>query len=479
MEPTRISGPQGSQGAQGTQSARGKSQAQQAGGPVDPSAQGGFLALLASLESTLPSDGLPLDTERDSSASQTAILSSDNAMASSRADPASLAAWQSLLAPGAAVSGSASAVGGDMSALAGTDWHAAADGLAAQTVISRTAATGFTVATGNGGAVPGGGAMTGLSGMAGSDWLAAADGLVAQTALQDGAAEAAGAKPPNGAAVGYGRIFSRHHNALSQGRGDVSGVVAAAATGANGAEKKQTLVTAFSAMQGTQAVVDARVVGGPLAEAGSRGGSNLLGDLGGAAGAPALDLFAESRLSQRGGSATSGDAGGRPSADAAWGSSGAVQAGPETAGVEGAAVFADPTLAGAEEQIADQVAYWVNQKTQNAEMTLDRDGQPVQVTVSLSGSEAHVTFRSDQAQTRELLDSSMAQLRDLLHNEGLVLAGTTVGTTARDGASPNDSGQRQGRGGERRAQVVASVPSAAVTARHNGGASDRAVDIFV
>ena len=434
MEPTRISGPQGSQGAQGTQSARGKSQAQQAGGPVDPSAQGGFLALLASLDGTLAGDGLPLDTESDGSASQTAILSSDNTLGRSETDPASLAAWQSLLAPGTQPG---SAVAGSVAGLAA-----------------------------------GGGAMSGL---AGTDWHAAADGLVAQTAMLDGAAEAAGAKPPNGSAVGYGRIFSRHHNALSQGRGEVSGLAAAA----NGTDTKQALVTAFSAMQGTQAVVDARVVGGPLAEAGSRGGSNLLGDLGGAAGAPALDLFAESRLSQRGGSATSGDAGGRPSADAAWGSSGAVQAGPETAGVEGAAVFADPTLAGAEEQIADQVAYWVNQKTQNAEMTLDRDGQPVQVTVSLSGSEAHVTFRSDQAQTRELLDSSMAQLRDLLHNEGLVLAGTTVGTTARDGASPNDSGQRQGRGGERRAQVVASVPSAAVTARHNGGASDRAVDIFV
>ena len=434
MEPTRISGPQGSQGAQGTQSARGKSQTQQAGGPVDPSAQGGFLALLASLDGTLPGEGLPLDTESDGSASQTAILSSDNTLGRSETDPASLAAWQSLLAPGTQPG---SAVAGSVAGLAA-----------------------------------GGGAMSGL---AGTDWHAAADGLVAQTAMLDGAAEAAGAKPPNGSAVGFGRIFSRHHNALSQGRGEVSGLAAAA----NGTDTKQALVTAFSAMQGTQAVVDARVVGGPLAEAGSRGGSNLLGDLGGAAGAPALDLFAESRLSQRGGSATSGDAGGRPSADAAWGSSGAVQAGPETAGVEGAAVFADPTLAGAEEQIADQVAYWVNQKTQNAEMTLDRDGQPVQVTVSLSGSEAHVTFRSDQAQTRELLDSSMAQLRDLLHNEGLVLAGTTVGTTARDGASPNDSGQRQGRGGERRAQVVTSVPSAAVTARHNGGASDRAVDIFV
>ncbi|OYZ42302.1 MAG: hypothetical protein B7Y20_18450, partial [Acidovorax sp. 16-64-162] len=65
-----------------------------------------------------------------------------------------------------------------------------------------------------------------------------------------------------------------------------------------------------------------------------------------------------------------------------------MQAGPETAGVEGAAVFSDPTQVGSEEQIADQVAYWVNQKTQNAEMTLDRDGQAVQVTVSLSGSEA-------------------------------------------------------------------------------------------
>ena len=434
MEPTRISGPQGSQGAQGTQSARGKSQAQQAGGPVDPSAQGGFLALLASLDGTLAGDGLPLDTESDGSASQTAILSSDNTLGRSETDPASLAAWQSLLAPGTQPG---SAVAGSVAGLAA-----------------------------------GGGAMSGL---AGADWHAAADGLVAQTAMLDGAAEAAGAKPPNGSAVGYGRMFSRHHNALSQGRGEVSGLAAAA----NGTDTKQALVTAFSAMQGTQAVVDARVVGGPLAEAGSRGGSNLLGDLGGAAGAPALDLFAESRLSQRGGSATSDDAGGRPSADAAWGSSGAVQAGPETAGVEGAAVFADPTLAGAEEQIADQVAYWVNQKTQNAEMTLDRDGQPVQVTVSLSGSEAHVTFRSDQAQTRELLDSSMAQLRDLLHNEGLVLAGTTVGTTARDGASPNDSGQRQGRGGERRAQVVASVPTAALSTRHNGGASDRAVDIFV
>jgi hypothetical protein len=108
-----------------------------------------------------------------------------------------------------------------------------------------------------------------MSGLAGADWHAAADGLVAQTAMLDGAAEAAGAKPPNGSAVGYGRMFSRHHNALSQGRGEVSGLAAAA----NGTDTKQALVTAFSATQGAQAVVDARMVGGPLAEAGSRGGT--------------------------------------------------------------------------------------------------------------------------------------------------------------------------------------------------------------
>ena len=226
MEPTRISGPQGSQGAQGTQSARGKSQAQQAGGPVDPSAQGGFLALLASLDGTLAGDGLPLDTESDGSASQTAILSSDNTLGRSETDPASLAAWQSLLAPGTQPG---SAVAGSVAGLAA-----------------------------------GGGAMSGL---AGTDWHAAADGLVAQTAMLDGAAEAAGAKLPNGSAVGYGRMFSRHHNALSQGRGEVSGLAAAATAAANGTDTKQALVTAFSAMQGTQAVVDARVVGGPLAEA--------------------------------------------------------------------------------------------------------------------------------------------------------------------------------------------------------------------
>ena len=409
MEPTRISAPQGGQGAQGTQSTRAKGNAQQAGGPVDPSAQGGFMALLAALDSAVPGDGAAPD-----SAGDPALLN---------ADPASLAAWQGLLAPGA---------------------------------------------------VPGSAATLGAGGVPGSDWLPAADGLVAQTAMLDGAADVSGVKPPGGAVAGYSRMFSRIQNALSQG-GELPGSVA----GVIGAEKKQALTMTAVAAQGAQAVVDSRALGGPLPDAGLRDGRELAGGPGGAAPAIALDAFAESRVPQRAGSASSGDAGGRPSAEAAWGDWGVAHTGPEAAGVDGAAAFADPTQAGAEEQVADQVAYWVNQKTQNAEMTLDRDGQPVQVTVSLSGSEAHVTFRSDQAQTRELLDSSMSQLRDLLRDEGLVLAGTTVGTTARDGASPNDSGQRESREGERRTQVVASVPAAGAPALRPGGAPDRAVDIFV
>jgi flagellar hook-length control protein FliK len=450
---------------------RGKANAQQAGGPADLAAQGGFLALLASLESTLPGDVLPSDlvvedsVERPSllrstlpgavlpsdlvvedSVAQSSLLSAGNAVDSNAvdssavhpslvpADPASLAAWQGMLAPGGA---------------AGTAVAAA-----------------------------GSGSTPSLAGMAGTEWLPAADGLVAQTAMLDGAAQEGGGKPPTGAVAGYSRMLSRLQNALSQGR-DVSGSAAAGTAGAVRADKKQALVMAAAAAQGAQPVVDARALVGALADAGVRDGRELPGGQGGAAGAPAVDAFAESRVPQRSGSATSGDAGGRPSGDAAWGDWGAVHTGAETAGMEGAAAFADPAQAGEQEQITDPVAYWVNQKTQNAEMTLDRDGQPVQVTVSLSGSEAHVTFRSDQAQTRELLDASMSQLRDLLRDEGLVLSGTTVGTTARDGASPNDSGQRQGREGERRAQVVASVPPAVASARQHGGAPDRAVDIFV
>ena len=139
-------------------------------------------------------------------------------------------------------------------------------------------------------------------------------------------------------------------------------------------------------------------------------------------------------------------------------------------------------MAGAEdqlaEQIAEQVAYWVNQKTQNAEISINRDGQPVEVLVSLSGNEAHVTFRSDQLQTRELLDRSMEQLRELLQQEGLVLSGTSVSTSGGRDPGAKDADRQAQRDGARRAQAVVSAPSGPSSVQR-GSASDRGIDVFV
>lgn len=131
----------------------------------------------------------------------------------------------------------------------------------------------------------------------------------------------------------------------------------------------------------------------------------------------------------------------------------------------------------AEEALAEQVTYWVNQKTQNAEMILNRDGQPVEVSVTLSGNEAHVTFRSDQEHTRQMLDSSMAQLTEMLRGQGLVLSGASVSTSARDGR-PSDGGRPQERGtraGQSTVVAAEGVPQRA----QPGSAARRAVDVFV
>lgn len=152
---------------------------------------------------------------------------------------------------------------------------------------------------------------------------------------------------------------------------------------------------------------------------------------------------------------------------------------PDAGSFTDATALADPNALGAEEQVAEQVAYWVNQKTQNAELTLQRDGHPVEVSVSLSGNEAHVSFRSDQQQTRELLDQSMAQLSDLLRSEGLVLSGMSVGTSAHGSEGGSETGQQRPREGVRQAQVVSAVPAGTTSLARGGGALDRAVDIFV
>lgn len=135
------------------------------------------------------------------------------------------------------------------------------------------------------------------------------------------------------------------------------------------------------------------------------------------------------------------------------------------------------------DQLSQQVAFWVQQKTQRAEMTIDRQGRPVQVQVTINGSEAHVTFRSSEQQTRDMLDAGAAQLRAMLEQQGLNLASVTVqtadaggqGASAREQASgrPQASQGVEGRG---ETGVVSAVVSAGLRARPDAA---RSVDLFV
>ena len=144
---------------------------------------------------------------------------------------------------------------------------------------------------------------------------------------------------------------------------------------------------------------------------------------------------------------------------------------------EGGSESVDPAMLGAEDAVAEQVAYWVHQNIQNARLTVKHDGQPVEVSVSLAGNEAHVTFGSDEAQTRELLDGSVAQLRDMLRQEGLVLSGVSVGESGRR-SGDESAGSGNSKSAPKQAQVV--VPSAGESVAGSASVqSDRAVDIFV
>ena len=198
---------------------------------------------------------------------------------------------------------------------------------------------------------------------------------------------------------------------------------------------------------------------------------------------PLLQALQAALQTQRGSSAAAAEPVARTAPEGAAG--GALAADLTPGAPDAAAPAPDASALAGEDSMAEQVAFWVNQNSQSAEMTLDRDGQPMQVRVALSGNEAHVTFRSDQVQTREALDASMSQLRELLQNQGLVLAGVTVGDGAGAGAgggAASQSGQPggEGRAGARagRAQVAPAQAVAAGTPR-TPVAGARGLDVFV
>lgn len=438
MEQARISSPQGTQAPQTARTRQGNDGAGAAASP------GGFLALLSALDA-VEVQGAGLSDFAGQTAGSGADLS-DLAQggAPGVADVSAAASWQGLLAPDAANMLRGSIQGGT-------------------SLGSDSAATRWS------------GALMGGDGLQ--------QGLVAETALLDGAEDVneAGLQGP---VAGYGRILSRMQSALALRAGNTGSTALQDATVGRAAlgnplhqpalaqqpvvNALQSISVSAAAFAGQPSSVQLEQAGGEIPAAlASESLSSAAGGLMVASGAA------------RGGDASGGRSGDGQPHGGAW-SDGAVGSGSlETSGVGESSLFADPSQANAEELVTDQVAYWVNQKNQTAELTLDRAGQPVEVSVSLSGNEAHVTFRSDQSETRELLDRSMAQLSDLLRSEGLVLSGMSVGTSARDGTGSGDSGQQRNREGARQAQVVTSAPTGTAAVPRAGGMTERAVDIFV
>lgn len=91
--------------------------------------------------------------------------------------------------------------------------------------------------------------------------------------------------------------------------------------------------------------------------------------------------------------------------------------------------------------VAQEVAYYISQDVQSAEMKLEGvGGGPVEVSINMQGKEAQVLFRTDELQTRDMLEGATAQLKEMLQQQGVVLTGVFVGSSG-----AGDSGQHQER----------------------------------
>lgn len=474
MEPTKLAS---SQSTQPAHVARAKSSSHPATAEAgDPAAGGGFLALLAALGGGGEGNALG---ESSGDAPLSSTENGVDASSSSTADAAAVAAWQGLLDPTQSQT-KPSAVYGQSALAAPQSANSFPGSIAA---VSQSVTQGLAVSPGN--------ALNGSQGLVVSPGNPLNDlllgevprGLVAETAKLDTSADLK-EQPSQGTSGGFGRAFSRMQAANAQrviglGGAEVS-LGAVASTDATG--RANTVHGSSSALLASTA--ERALMGVPAGTTIERSGVAQSSSV---VGMEVAAPLADSVVSMVGSAqAAESPAGGRSSGNgegsgtaSAW-SEGVSGPSPSDASSSTDAAFvADPNAFGAEEQVAEQVAYWVNQRTQNAELTLQRDGHPVEVSVSLSGNEAHVSFRSDQQQTRELLDQSMAQLSDLLRSEGLVLSGMSVGTSARDSAGGREAGQQRPREGARQAQVVSAVPAGAASLARGGGTLDRAVDVFV
>ena len=458
MEQARISTPQGTSSAQ---AARTRAPAQQKGVMDEGAAAqpGSFLSLLAAQDPELAEGGDPLAAMPEAT-DATSVLAQT-------VDPSTLVGWQALVAGDSAAQQPKGLAGADGLTTVGFGQRGAPGTLPADMVgLADSAAA--------------------LSGrLLAAQGLPTTDGLVSQTAALDGGAQDGLPQPT--ATLGFGRQFSRLHSAaLQRGASD------AALGGAGGAAEAWSARSALGGdakQAGAASSADLSALSTTVATSVREqlGGTGLHRSAGEGAGAgfDAPLLAGQDPLAAVGATgARSADAGGGGESSRHGGSGGLGEGGAEPSfavdGASGTAGFEELAQTGAEELLAEQVTYWANQKTQNAELTLNRDGQPLAVTVALSGNEAHVTFRSDQEHTREMLDQSMAQLSELLRGEGLVLSGMTVGTSAGQGAMAGDAGQQRNRSGEgQQAQVLASGPTDVSQRLAGSGTRNGAVDVFV
>lgn len=142
----------------------------------------------------------------------------------------------------------------------------------------------------------------------------------------------------------------------------------------------------------------------------------------------------------------------------------------------------DSAPAEREQEVSEQVAFWVHQKVQNASLSIQHEGKPIQVQVQLNGQEAHVRFAADDEQARQLLADGQSQLRELLQAQGLNLSGVSVdaGAAHQQGAGGRaDDGQRAQARNVRVAVNAAELPVDALNTRPTTRAAQTGVDLFV
>lgn len=440
MEQARVTSPQGQQVAQAN---RGKPAGQAKDSLADAqggAAPGGFMALLAALgDGSAPEALVPQVAAEDPLATEPA--SSD--VAAQAVSQGGLLSWQ---------------------------WAAAMAGGAAQGVAGQGALAAQVADAAGGAAVGAGLSASSLATLIPTDGPLREGSLLLQTALQDAAVaddERGMAGDVQGVVLAAGkRKMPGRLGGGSAQAGDVTSAPGAQSLGVVGA-KGQGAPTVQGAVP-QPLVAERRDMGG------ARDGSRPLEF--GVDGVPAAlaPFVSEAAV---GGRVLARGAESGPAVSGAGGSTEVSHESPVGLGGEAGTAVADPAMGGAEDAVAEQVAYWVHQNIQNARMTVKHDGQPVEVSVSLTGNEAHVAFGSDEVQTRELLDGSVAQLRDMLRQEGLVLSGVTVGESGR---RQGDEGASSGnpKNAPRQAQVAVPAVDVQVAGRARVQ-GDRAVDIFV